>query len=55
MEDERMPKQLFYGELALGKRPKDKTKNHFKDFKDNLNNFEISVKDCVKVGRNRSG
>ena len=29
MEDERIPKQLFYGELMTGKRPQHKPKNTF--------------------------
>ena len=46
MEDERLPKQLFYGELTRGKRPQYKPRERFKDvLKSNLKELEINVDD----------
>ena len=46
MEDTRLPKQLFYGELENGKRPRHKPRKRFKDcLKHNLK--EISIDDGV--------
>ena len=44
MKDERLPKQLFYGELSIGKRPQHKPRKRFKDvLKSNLKALEIDV------------
>ena len=44
MVDERIPKQLFYGELMTGKRQPHKPKKRFKDcIKNNLKAFKIPV------------
>ena len=51
MEDNRIPKQLFYGELVNGKRPRQKPKKRYKDclkynFKEpdiDYNNWEVSA------------
>ena len=43
LEDDRIPKQLLYGELSLGKRPQFKPKKRFKDsLKDSLAKTGIS-------------
>lgn len=56
MGDEKLPKHLFFGELALGKHPRHKFLKHFKDIvNNNLKNLEISVKDWPKWAENRSG
>ena len=54
MEDDRLPKQLFYGELR-GKRPRHKPKDRFKDVvKNNLKAVSIDVEDWEKMTENRS-
>lgn len=55
MDDERLPKQLFYGEFSIGKRPQSRPKKRFKDcVKSNLkatkidiDNWEINAVDRV--------
>ena len=55
MEVNRLPKQLFYGELVIGKRPKHKPKKRFKDcIKNNLKSFKIPVDDWETLAMNRS-
>ena len=44
MDDKRIPKQLFYGELAIGKRPQHKPSKRFKDVvKGNLKLLEVDI------------
>ena len=44
MEDSRLPKQLFYGELTTGTRPNHKPKMRFKDvIKKNLESLKLEV------------
>ena len=44
MDDSRLPKQLFFGELSTGKRPRHKPRKRFRDnVKDNLKLMKISV------------
>lgn len=46
MDDSRLPKQLLYGELVLGKRPQHKPKKRFRDFtKDNLKSLSMFAAD----------
>ena len=55
MEDSRLPKQLFYGELQHGKRPRHKPKKRFKDVvKVNLKTLGINVEDWERMATNRS-
>ena len=52
MEDFRLPKQLFYGELIRGKRPQNKPRKRFKDVvKDGLN---IDVDEWEVMTENRA-
>ena len=54
MEDSRLPKQLFYGELQLGKRPRHKPRKRYKDVvKNNLKILGINVEDWEKSATNR--
>ena len=54
MPDKRLPKQLFYGELKLGKRPKHKPKKRYRDgIKNNLKALEINVSDWETLATNR--
>ena len=54
MQDCRLPKQLFYGELQLGKRPRHKPKKRYKDVvKHNLKVLGINVEDWEKSATNR--
>ena len=44
MEDHRIPKQIFYGELCIGKRPQHKPKKRFKDcIKSNLKQMAFDI------------
>ena len=44
MADGHLPKRLFYGELASGKRPQQKPRKHYKDgLKSNLKDADIDV------------
>ena len=55
MEDERIPKQLFYGELMTGKRPQHKPKKRFKDcIKNNLKAFKIPVENWETLSKSRT-
>ena len=55
MDDNRIPKQCFYGELVCGKRPRHKPKKRFKDcIKNNLKSFKIPVDDWETLAMNRS-
>ena len=55
MEDNRLPKQLFYGELKTGKRPQHKPRKRFKDnLKDNLKALCINMQDWEKLALNRA-
>lgn len=55
MEDDRIPKQLFYGELKSGKRKASKPKLRFKDcLKDTLKKACIEVGNWEKEATNRS-
>ena len=55
MDDTRLPKQLFYGELHCGKRPPHKPKKRFKDVtKCNIKALEIDVDTWETQSVNRS-
>ena len=55
MKDDRLPKQLFYGELATGKRPPYKPKKRFKDcIKSNLKIVGINVENWEGEAKNRA-
>ena len=55
MEDFRLPKQMFYGELTTGKRPQHKPRKRFKDvIKDNLKALELDVDDWESSAENRA-
>ena len=44
MDDGRLPKRLFYGELVSGKRPQHKPRKHYKDgLKSNLKDADIDI------------
>ena len=54
MRDTRIPKQLLYGELSLGKRKRSKPKQRYKDIlKMNLKKAEISVNNWEHVASER--
>ena len=54
MEDERIPKQLFYGELMTGKRPQHKPKKRFKDcIKNSLKAFKIPVENWETLAKSQ--
>ena len=55
MEDDRLPKQLFYGEVIIGKRPQHKPKKRFKDVvKNNLKALGIDVNNWETLAANRA-
>ena len=55
MEDDRLPKQLFYGELTTGKRPQHKPKKRFRDsVKDNLKAMHLDVENWEEKTLNRA-
>ena len=55
MQDDRLPKQLFYGELVNGKRPPHKPKKRYKDcVKNNLKVLGMDVGNWEKVAENRA-
>ena len=56
MEDDRLPKQLFYGELKNGKRLPHKPKKRYKDcIKDNLKVLGVNIGDWEVVAEDRVG
>ena len=55
MEDSRLPKHLFYGQLKIGERPRHKPKKRFKDcVKGNLKLLEIDVDSWEVLAGNRN-
>ena len=55
MNDDRLPKQLFYGELASGKRPRHKPKKRFKDcLKNTMKDLDINHEIWEETARNRA-
>ena len=55
MNDDRLPKQLFYGELASGKRPRHKPKKRFKDcLKNTMKDLDIDHEIWEETARNRA-
>ena len=55
MNDERLPKQIFYGQLAQGKRKQQKPKKRFKDsLKDNLKLVNIDIDSWEGKALNRN-
>ena len=55
MDDTRIPKQLFYGELSLGKRKRSKPKQRYKDtVKANLKKCDIPVENWEVLASDRS-
>ena len=55
MSDDRLPKQLFYGELATGKRPRHKPKKRFKDcLKNSMKDLDIDHDNWEETARNRA-
>jgi hypothetical protein len=54
MGDERLPKQMFYGELAAGARPQHKPRKRYKDcIKENLERLRIHVDTWEKTAEDR--
>ena len=54
MDDERLPKRLFYGEFSAGKRPKNRPKKRFKDcIKSNLKVGKIDTNNWEEVASDR--
>ena len=54
MEDHRLPKQLFYGELVAGKRPQCKPRKRFKDcVKENLKAMQLDAENWEVNTMNR--
>lgn len=55
MEDFRLPKQLFYGELTRGKRPQHKPRKRYKDVvKDDLRVLDIGVDEWEVLTESRA-
>ena len=55
MDNDRLPKQLFYSELKIGKRPQHKPRKRFKDsIKDNLKKLQLDVSDWEKIAEDRA-
>jgi hypothetical protein len=55
MSDDRLPKQIFYGELANGKRPRHKPKRRFKDcLKDTMKVQDIDYNNWEETAMNRA-
>ena len=55
MDDVRLPKQIFYGELKSGARPPHKPKKRYKDvIKNNLKALEIDEKNWETLSQSRS-
>ena len=55
MEDYRLPKRLFYGELKRGKRPQHKPRKRFKDvIKDNLKVLNVDPDNWEELAKNRN-
>ena len=55
MEDSRLPKQIFYGELSIEKRPQHKAWKRCKDIiKDNIKTFQINVDNWEGLTENRT-
>ena len=55
MSDDRLPKQLFYGELANGKRPRHKPKKRFRDcLKNSMKDLDIDHDNWEETARNRA-
>ena len=55
MEDTRIPKQLFYGELVNGKRPRHKPKKRYKDYlKYNFKKLDIDYNNWEESALYRS-
>ena len=56
LDDSRLPKQLFYSELAIGKRPQHKPRKRWRDsLKETLKSFDIPVDDWESLATNRDG
>lgn len=54
MSDERLPKQLFYGELKQGRRPQHKPRKRFKDsVKENLSRLKIDGASWEDLAKDR--
>lgn len=54
MNDKRIPKQLLYGELAIGKRPQHKPSKRFKDVvKGNLKALEVDIAHWEELAADR--
>ena len=55
LDEQRLPKQIFYGELSSGKRPQHNPKKRFKDcLKVNLKKLDISVDDWEALATDRA-
>ncbi|XP_014784919.1 uncharacterized protein LOC106879754 [Octopus bimaculoides] len=55
MQDDRLPKQLFYGELQRGKRPRHNPKKRFRDaVESNLKALNVKVEDWEQMTQDRS-
>ena len=54
MDDDRLPKRLFYGELPIGKRPRNRPKKRFRDcLKDSLKAVNINISDWELAAKDR--
>ena len=54
MEDDRLPKRLFYGEFAIGKRPQYRPKKRFRDcLKNHLKAVHIDTEDWEALAQDR--
>ena len=56
MKESRLPKQLFYGELSIGKRPQHKPRKRYKDcIKNNIKKLAFDINNWEELALDRAG